>query len=317
VQQYPEDYDGMLAGDPAIHFAQVMAYQIWPQLVMKERVGGPLLLAKLDLATRSAVAACDARDGLRDGLVTDPRRCRYRAARDKKIARPGCTANDGACLSPVEAGAIDEIWRGPSTNGRLLWRGIERGAPLGLLAGDKPFPYAIVQPRYWVYLDPSWDWRTLTVASYPAFFARSVAAVNPVMGADNPDLSAFFARGGRIMLYHGFNDSGILPQGSIDYYKSVAHRMRLSTRNLQSKFRLYMLTGVGHCGGGDAPQPPVDRMFDALVEWVEKGREPEGLVSFQDNHEGRQRSRPLCAYPALPRYKGRGDPALATSFRCR
>jgi hypothetical protein len=318
VQQYPEDYDGVLAGDPAIHFAQVMAYQIWPQLVMKERIGGPLLPVKLDLATRRAIATCDALDGLRDGLLTDPRRCRYRAARDKKIVRADCAADNGTCLSPIEAGAIDEIWRGPVTaSGRLLWRGIERGAPLSLLAGAKPFPYAIVQPRYWVYLDPAWDWRTLTIATYPAFFAESVAAVSPVMAADNPNLAPFFARGGKIMLYHGFNDAGILPQGSIDYYKSVSHRMRLSMRNLRSQFRLFMLAGVGHCGGGDAPQAPVDRMFDALVEWVEKGREPEGLISVQENNGEQRRSRPVCAYPALPRYKGRGDPNLASSFRCR
>jgi hypothetical protein len=204
-----------------------------------------------------------------------------------------------------------------TTSGKLLWRGIERGAPLGLLAGAKPFPYAIVQPRYWVYLDPAWDWRTLTIATFPAFFAKSVSVVNPVMAADDPDLTAFFARGGKIMVYHGFNDSGILPQGSMDYYKSVSLRTRSSIRNLQSKFRLYMLAGVGHCGGGDAPQPPIDQMFDALVEWVEKGRDPQALVSVEENYGGRPRSRPICAYPALPRYRGRGDPARSTTFRCR
>lgn len=317
AQQYPEDYDGILAGDPPIHFAQVMAFQIWPQVVMKQRVGHPILAAKLDLATVSAVRACDAIDGLRDGLLTDPRRCRYSAGRDRAIIRKSCTADDDACLTPTEARAIDEIWRGPiGSDGRLLWRGIERGAPLGLLAGAKPFPYAIVQPRYWVFLDPSWDWRTLSMETFPAFFARSIAAVNPVLAADNPNLRRFFGRGGKILMYHGFNDAGILPQGSIDYTEAVARTMRASPSQLADRLQLIMLPGVGHCGGGDAPQPPVDQMLDALVDWVERGRAPEGLTATQHYPDGHQRSRPLCAFPALPRYRGSGNPDGAANFVC-
>lgn len=313
AQRHPEDYDGILAGDPAIHFAQTMAYQLWPQLVMKERVGGPILPAKLDLASKRAIAACDRLDALVDGLLADPRRCRYRAARN---ARTGCAPDDASCLSPAEANAIDEIWRGPlDAQGKLLWRGIERGAPLGLLAGPKPFAYAIVQPRYWVYLDPAWDWRTLTVADYPAFFARSVAAVNPAMAADSPDLAPFFARGGKIILYHGFNDSGILPHGTIAYYEAVARRM--SPRRLDSGVRLYMLPGVEHCGRGDAPQLSPDRMLAALSDWVERGIPPQGLTAVQSRPDGRDRSRPVCAWPAAPHYRGGGDPDLASSFACR
>jgi len=314
--RHPEDYDGILAGDPAIGFAETMAYQIWPQVVMRQRVGGPIAAAKLDLATARAVASCDKIDGLADGLITDPRRCRYRAASDRDIVRASCGANDGACLSPMEARAIDEIWRGPvAADGKLLWRGVEPGAPLGMLAGPKPFPYALLQPRFFVFLDPQWDWRTLTIESFPVFFAKSVAAVNPVMGANN-DLARFFARGGRIILFHGFNDAGILPHQSIDYYERVARRQKMTLGELQAHARLYLFPGVGHCGGGAAPQPPVDLMSDALVKWVEKGIPPEGLVAVQEDAVAR-RSRPICAYPALAYYKGSGDPDAAASFECR
>jgi hypothetical protein len=318
AQQYPQDYDGILAGDPPIRFGAVMAFQIWPQLVMKDMVGHPIASAKLDLATKRAVAACDMRDGLGDGILADPRQCRYSAARDRVIVRTGCGAEDGACLAPSEAKAIDAIWRGPvGKDGKLLWRGVERGAPLGLLAGPKPFSYAILQPRYWVYLDPSWDWRRLTLADYPAFFARSVAAVDPVMAADNPDLAPFFARGGKIIAYHGFNDGGILPRDSIDYYEAVARQAGRSASALQGDFRLYMLPGVGHCGGGDAPQVASDVLSDALVRWVDQGMAPEGLIATQSYPDGRSRSRPLCAFPALPTYRGKGDPDAAASFVCR
>jgi len=315
--RYPDDYDGILAGDPAVHFAQVMAFQIWPQVVMKERLGAPILPAKLDLATRHAVRACDPLDGLADGLLTDPRRCHYSAAADRTLVRTPCARGDATCLSPAEARAIDEIWRGPTTHdGKLLWRGVERGAPLGMLAGPKPFPYALLQPRYWVTLDPDWDWRRLTIATYPAFFARSVAAVNPIMAPDLTNLAPFFARGGKIILFHGFNDGGILPQGTIDYYEAVARRLRLSPAGLQAHARLYMLPGVNHCGGGDAPQPPVDRLSDALVDWVEHKVPPHSLVAVEEGTPTR-RSRPLCPWPTLPYYKGRGDPDQAASFTCR
>lgn len=315
---YPGDFDGLLVGDPAIQFAQVMAYQIWPQLVMRELTGGPILPAKLDLASRRALAACDGKDGLADSLIADPMRCRYGALGDKAVVRADCAAGNGACLSPAEAEAIDLIWDGPrDAKGKLLWRGIERGAPLSLLAGPKPFAYAILQPRYWVYLDPAWDWRTLTIARYPEFFAKSIAAVNPVMAPDPADLAAFFARGGKIMLYHGWNDSGILPHGSIDYYREVARRQHVSLRKLQAQFRLYMLPGVGHCGGGDAPQIVPDRMFDALTGWVEHGTPPEGLTAIQHRPADADRARPLCAWPSVARYSGRGDRDRAESLLCR
>lgn len=318
AQQYPQDYDGILAGDPPIRFGGTMAFQLWPQVVMKGLVGHSIAGAKLDLASRRAVRACDPLDGLRDGLLGDPRQCHYSAVRDSAIVHKSCAADDDTCLAPREAQAVDAIWRGPVTpGGKLLWRGIERGAPLGLLAGSKPFPYAILQPRYWVFLDPAWDWHTLSLRDYPAFFARSVATVDPVMAADDPDLSAFFARGGKIIAYHGFNDSGILPQQTVDYYQAVARKLGRSPAELQSDFRLYMLPGVSHCGGGDAPQIAADTLSDALVRWVEQGLPPQGLIARQAYPDGRARARPLCAFPAVQHYDGSGDPALATSFECR
>lgn len=317
AQDYPEDYDGILAGSPPIRFGGVMAFQIWPQVVMKDVVGHPIAGDRLNLASQRAISACDDLDGLRDGLLTDARQCRYRAADDREIVRADCAAR-ASCLTPKEAEAIDLMWRGPlADNGRLLWRGIERGASLGLLAGPRPFPYSIVQGRYWVELDPAWDWRTLTLDNYPAFFARSLAVVEPVMAADDPDLRPFFARGGKIVAYHGFNDSGILPQATIDYYEAVAAKLGRSLAGLQSDFRLFMLPGVGHCGDGDAPQVSVEALNDALVNWVERGVAPEGLSAHQSYDGGRTRSRPVCSYPDLPYYRGSGDPDRADSFECR
>jgi len=317
AQQYPADYDGILAGDPPVRFGGTMAYQIWPQVVMRQVVGRAIPGAKLNLASRRAIAVCDGIDGLEDGILNDPRQCRYSASTDRALTRPDCDAEDATCLAPAEASAIDAIWRGPvDEDGKLLWRGIERGAPLGLLAGPKPFAYAIVQPRYWVYLNPAWDWRQLTMETYPEFFRRSLAAVEPVMAAYDPDLRPFFARGGKIIAYHGFADSGILPQATIDYYEAVSTQLDRSPTDLQSDFRLYMLPGVGHCGGGDAPQISSDFLSDALVDWVERGIEPAGMLANQALPDGKIRSRPVCPYPSSPRYLRAGDPLSARSFDC-
>jgi hypothetical protein len=226
AQRFPEDYDAILAGAPAIHWDRFQAYQIWPQMVMNLDVGAPIADAKLTLATQKAVAACDAADGVTDGVVDDPRTCKYDPSKDASITRVSCTAGDNACLTPAEANAIRKIWGGArNLNDDLLWPGVERGAPLQGLAGAMPFPIATQQPKYWVYLDPNWDWKTLNYQNYEAFFNKTVQTVGPLMGTDNPDLSAFRARGGRLIMYHGWSDPLIMPQGSSLYYEQVVNTL--------------------------------------------------------------------------------------------
>src|SRR5215467_13403633 len=150
AQRYPEDYDGIVAGAPAIHWDRFQAAQIWPQIVMRREVGGPIAPAKLNRATAAAVAACDVNDGVADGIVDDPRTCRF----DARLAMcPGGTSGAGGggdtCLTEQEATAINKIWEGPLLAGRRFWHGLTRGAALSGLAGPTPFAIAIAQPKYW------------------------------------------------------------------------------------------------------------------------------------------------------------------------
>ena len=342
AQDYPQDYDGILAGAPAIHWDRFQAAMLWPQVVQQRHNDGPVgggapavMAAKYRLATSHALAACDALDGVTDGVLTDPRRCGYLTADDPSVTLPTCTAGDGSCLTPHEAAAIDRIWQGPVECGgdadqcaapetasraltgrgpKRLWYGEVRGTDLMALAGPQPFAVAIEQPRFWVYFDPNWDWhKVIGVPEFIAFFQDTIDKVGPMMASDNPDLAAFRRHGGKLVLYHGWSDQLIMPQGTIDYYDRVTAKLGGGYARTQQFARLFMAPGVGHCAGGVGPQP--QRPFDAVVNWVEKGVAPETILASRTVN-GATQTRPLCPYPAVARWKGTGSTDEAENFTC-
>ena len=325
AQRYPDAYDAILAGAPAIHWDRFQAYQIWPQVVYKGLGVAPLSAAKRTLVTNRSVAACDAADGVVDGVIDDPRTCTYDPRQDASITRASCTADDGSCLSPAEASAVQRIWGGArNAAGERLWPGIERGVDLGALAGAAPFPIPIEQARYWVYFDPNWDWNTLTLGNYEAFFAENIAKVGPVMATDNPDLNAFKARGGKLIMYHGWSDNLIMPQGTTLYHD----RMRQSVADADSFSRLYMVPGMGHCSGGSGvnqfgqgssgvvPATPQRDIFRALMGWSESGTAPSSVIGSRVEAGLTTQTRPLCPYPQVARHRGSGSTDDAANFQC-
>ena len=342
AQDYPDDYDGILAGAPAIHWDRFQAGHIWHQVVQRLDNGGPIgggardvLVAKQRLATSRAIAACDADDGVTDGVLGDPRTCGYSAAADGSITSAECSAASSTCLTPTEASAIDKMWQGPvacsrsDANGtcrvpdvaardldgrgnKRLWYGNTRGTDLAALGGPMPFPIAIDQPRYWVYFDPEWDWRTLDYGNYLGFFKDTVERVGPLMASDDPDLADFRDGGGKVVLWHGWNDQLIAAEGTIDYYDRVAAELGGHERT-QEFARLFMAPGVAHCAGGDGPQP--QGLFQAVVDWVEQGKAPDRIIASKAIDGGTQ-TRPLCPYPAAARWTGTGSSDDAASFAC-
>jgi len=203
------------------------------------------------------------------------------------------------------------VWDGArARNGKKLWYGVEKGAPLNALAGPQPFVVAEQHQRYWVEQDPRWDWRTLDRAGFEQNFRTSQRLFRDVIGTDDPDLSRFRAGKGKLLMWHGWNDQLIFPRGTIDYYE----RVRAEMGDVSGFARLFMAPGVGHCSGG--PGPDTFDVFGALVGWVERGTAPNRvLASTVDNGEV-VRTRPLCPYPATARYDGTGDPDSAASFAC-
>lgn len=339
AQDNPEDYDGILAGAPAIHWDRFQAAMLWYPMVQQRDNGGPVgggernaMAGKYRLATERAVAACDVLDGVTDGVIGQPQRCRYTASKDASTTHASCSSSDAKCLTPGEARAIDAMWEGPVACARgasckapevasrklkgkgdkRLWYGQPYGTDLGSLGGAAPFPVATEQARYWVYYDPSWDWRSVNPQGFLQYFIDNVERVGPMMASDNPDLGAFRKRGGKLVIWHGWADPLINANGSVDYYNRVTREMG-GLKRTQEFARLFMAPGVGHCAGGNGPQP--QRALDAVVNWVEKGMAPDTIAASR-NVQGRSESRPLCPYPAVARWDGKGATNEAGSFSC-
>lgn len=309
AQRMPDGYDGILAGAPAINWDRFIPAELWPQVVMQRELGGPIAQCKLEVATQAAVASCDDLDGVVDGVLDDPRRCHF----DPKTLIG--TSTPCGEFTAADARVLQMIWDGPrGRHGSFLWYGLAKGAALNALAGTVPFPIPIEHFRYWIKQDPAFDWKTLDYAGFKQSFRASQLLFNDVIGTDNPDLSGFRAAGGKVILWHGWADQLIFPEGAIDYYDRVIDAFH-STKRVQRFARLFMAPGVAHCGGGTGPQ--VFDMFGALVRWVEGGAAPDQIVASRVEGGVVVRTRPLCAYPAVARYDGRGDPNTADSFKCK
>jgi len=312
AQELGDELDGILASAPAIYWTRFQTAQMWGQIAMKELAGGPIAAAKLNQATASAVAACDAADGVTDGVIDDPRTCAFSAAANICGSSTAPAAN---CLTPKEAEAIDRIWDGPrNSRGDRIWFGAERGTALGGLNAPNAFGLGVTQ-FHWDEHNPAFDWHTVTLDGYARLAqdaATNIADVTDTIG----DLDTFKRHGGKLLTMVGGNDQLIFPRGVINYYRQMAAReggVAPDFEKLQRYYRVFRAPGVGHCGGGNGPQP--QNLFDTLVNWVEKGQAP-ASVPAAITTAGVTRTRPLCPYPQTALYNGTGSTDDAANFHC-
>jgi Tannase and feruloyl esterase len=309
AQRMPDGYDGILSAAPAINWDRFIPAELWPQIVMQRELGGPIAQCKLAVASQAALQACDDLDGVTDGVVDEPRRCNFDPSALVGTATPCGT------FTEADARVLQMIWDGPrGTDGSFLWYGLAKSAPLNFLAGASPFPIATDHVRYWVKQNPAFDWKTLDYAGFEQTFRQSRQLFNDVIGTDDPDLSGFGKAGGKVLMWHGWSDQLIFPEGTIDYYERVIDRFH-STNQVQRFARLFMAPGVFHCAGGTGPQ--VFDAFGALVRWVENGDAPDRIIASRVEGGVTVRTRPLCAYPYVARYDRKGDPNSAASFTCK
>jgi Tannase and feruloyl esterase len=327
AQDHPDDYDGIWAGSPAVSFDRLSDAQLWPAVVMNLEVGGAgISQAKLNGATAAAVAACDAQQGFQDTVINDPRRCHF----DPGVLQCGVPGapTDGTCLTPQEATAIRKIWDGPRTvdksgnpTGPRLWFGLEPGASFGTLANTSatailPFSIPNVWFEDWLERNPSFDWHTITYADFQADFLFSEEVWTGIVASDNPDLSAFRDHGGKVIITHGWADQIIPSMNSVDYYNHVLQDPRngADDKKVKDFARLFMLPGMGHCGGGIGPN--VFDAFGAVVNWRETGVAPKQIIASRVVGGLTVETRPLCPYPQVAAYIGTGSTSDAANFVC-
>jgi feruloyl esterase len=315
VQRYPLDYDGVVAGNPAADRSNEIIAYLWDWRATHSRDGTSLVdPAKFQLLTRAAVAACDGDDGVKDGVIDDPRRCRFDPAALLCRSEPGA-----GCLTQVELDAVRKVYAGP-VNPRTREQ-IFPGWPLGSEGYgpgpnegwrnflDVPEPRRVGFFKYFVFNNPAWDLWSMDWDRDVAFTTERMGFLN----ATSHDLRAFRDRGGKIVMHTGWSDPILPAPDVIKYYEEVGQSMGGAAA--ASFFRLFMAPGMGHCSGGPGPNS-VDAL-PALESWVEQGIAPETLLATRRRSDGSvERTRPLCVYPKVARWNGKDSPDAAASFAC-
>ncbi len=312
AQKFPSDYDAIIAGAPANYITHLQAgseYMSWVSL--RNGINAPEYIppSKYPVIHRAALNACDARDGVADGVIEDPSRCHF------DVRTIECHGADGpSCLTAPQVKTAQALYAGAKfADGRQIYPGMEPGSELawGAMAGG-PEPISIGTGffMYMVFADPKWDFRTFHVDRDTRL---ADSRLGSTMNAIDPNLKRFRARGGKIITYHGWADQLISPGNSVNYYRSVTAVMG-GPKNTQEFFRLFMVPGMTHCEGGTGPTS--FDMLGPLEHWREHGIPPAKIIASHSTHNTVDETRPLCPYPQAAIYKGSGDTNDAANFVC-
>ena len=332
AQRFPEDYDGILAGAPANYFTHLLTKALADAQATTLDPASYIPSSKLPAIARAVNAACDAQDGVTDGILNDPRQCHF------DLGTMLCKEGDSEkCLTTGQVAALKKLYDGPNdAKGRKIFPGYLPGAEEGpggwetWITGPAPgksllFAFSNGYFSNFVYGKADWNYKDGSVDQAMGAADEKTAQM---LNATEANLTAFKARGGKLILYHGWNDPAISALNTINYYNDVVSKM--SARETEAFARLYMVPGMQHCGGG----PGTDSFGQgaagtkdarhnvelALEEWVEKEIAPASIVATKyeggDPAKGAKMTRPLCPYPQIAKYKGEGDTNDAGNFVC-
>lgn len=329
AQRYPDDFDGIIAGDPANEWTRFYAgAHLWYSQAMLEDEASWIPPAKMQALGDAVNNACDAIDGIEDGILMNPLACTFEPA---TLTCPSGEDNN-SCLTPKQVTAVEKIWSGVSnSSGELIYPGLVpggeavRGGWSTWVTGRQPF-----QSLHWlggegffrwfVFNDGEWDFRSF---DFDSDLEYALETVGSVVDADNPDLRPLRDNGSKLIVYHGWSDPDISPVAAINYFERVvdvvaddirAPNWQTALESTQDFYRLFMVPGMGHCSGGPGP----DRFdaLSALENWVERDIAPDSIVASKIVNGEVTRSRPLCVYPQVATYDGSGSTDAADNFVC-
>ena len=333
AQRYPADYDGIIAGAPAANFTRILTGFTWNLLATTLDPASRIAPGKFAAIEAAALASCDARDGVKDGIIEEPNKCVF----DPSVLLCKGPESDG-CLTAPQIAALERIYSGPrTTKGEQVYPGLQPGGEsgwAGWMSGATPdqsaqYLFATRGAANIIFQNATYDYQKFNID-------RDAKAADDLSGrtlnAIDPDLSAFQKRGGKLILYHGWSDPALPPTATIDYYRAAA--AKLGKKWAEDTLRLYMVPGMLHCGDGPgadnfgaapllapAGPDPSRNMSAALERWVEQGTAPSAIVATKYNtpdnpSSGVKFTRPLCPYPQVARYKGAVSENDAANFAC-
>jgi len=325
AQRFPEDFDGIVANAPWVDQTGFTIGAMWNQKALS---AAPLTPAKLALLGEKVMEKCDAIDGLKDGLIDDPRKCDFNPIRDVPACSAGTDGED--CLTADQAAAIAKVYSGPVSNGKPFFPGYMPGSEAvmpGLFGGGtgsgwmnvivaaqpdgKPADFNLAEGtiKYLAHEPPQPDY------DYKTFdYDRDIHLLDDwskQADAKDPNLAKFKNRGGKLIMTYGWADSILQPMMGVNYYQQAVAKNGPDTKEF---FRLFMVPGMAHCGGGIGPDR--NDSVTAIIDWVEKGKAPDSIVASRVVNNQAVRTRPLCPYPQVARYSGQGSIDDAANFRC-
>lgn len=333
AQRYPEDYDGILAGAPANYWTHLLSSALYDAQTTTSDPTSYIPTSKVPAIAKAVNASCDALDGVTDGVLNDPRKCRFEPA--SLLCK---AADSNECLTQPQVTALKNLYQGArDPKGHQIFPGFlpgGEGGPGGWglwITGAAPgqsllFAFGGGFFSDMVYDDPKWDYKKANLDEAVAAADRKFAGV---LNATDANLKPFESHGGKLIIYHGWNDAAISALNTIQYFESVKNKM--GERDTGSFLRLFMVPGMQHCGGGPGADifgqfgvSPINdaqhNIYMALEDWVEKGAAPSTVIATKQSESGpaakAEMTRPLCAYPQIAKYKGTGDTNDAANFVC-
>jgi feruloyl esterase len=308
AQQYPADFDGIVAGSPGLDWTSRAISALRVQQAFERDPAGKVPAAKFPAINAAVMNACDASDGVKDGVLENPKACRFDPA---VLACKGTP--DNSCLTPAEVATVKAIYASPANpKSKREIAGLVPGSESSWtdLGWSGPARSTGLELMRFVANDPQW---TIAQFNFEADVVRAEDRAG-MMNALNTNLKPFFDRGGKLISYHGWNDPQISPLNATLYYDSVVKAMGGPSR-VAGNYRLFMVPGMAHCGGGTGTS--TFDMVTALEQWVEGKKAPDSIPASRVESGKVVRTRPLCAYPQVATYKGSGSTDDAASFSCK